>query len=303
MKKYVSLVAGMVLLALVPGVSGAQTCSCAGVPILGAMESASPKDSQWYLAGTYEYHDISELVSGSSTVHDGTGRDRTAQAMILEASRGLSEKWSFSALLSAIEHERDVGGQRDTVNGVGDAIVMLKYSPKTISLYEKTTVSFGLGTRLAIGEDDAKSQGVVLAEDLQPSTGAYGGILWVYAARALNDSRGARIYASALRRASSAATRHKHRGASISNFCIGMPIAISAPPLTSPIRAEHGWTSFRRCNTTLMNHWLCEPRRKFPCLATSMTSCSLRANTRSGCHCPTYSAATTSPPRGAGLSR
>jgi hypothetical protein len=197
MKKYVSLVAGMVLLALVPGVSGAQTCSCAGVPILGAMESASPKDSQWYLAGTYEYHDISELVSGSSTVHDGTGRDRTAQAMILEASRGLSEKWSFSALLSAIEHERDVGGQRDTVNGVGDAIVMLKYSPKTISLYEKTTVSFGLGTRLAIGEDDAKSQGVVLAEDLQPSTGAYGGILWVYAARALNDSRGARIYASA----------------------------------------------------------------------------------------------------------
>jgi len=197
MKRLAILAGVFAILILRPEIALGQTCSCAGVPILGAMESASPRDSQWFLAGTYEFHDISELVSGSSTVHDGTGRDRTAQAMILEASRGLSEKWSFSVLLSAVEHERDVGGQRDTVSGLGDAVVMVKYSPKTISLYDKSTLSFGLGARLPVGEDDATSQGVVLAEDLQPSTGAYGGIAWIYAARALNDSKGARIYASA----------------------------------------------------------------------------------------------------------
>ena len=158
------------------------------------MQSASPTGGQWFLASTYEFHDVSDLVSGSSSIPDETGRDRTSQALILEASKGLSEKWSFSALLSAVEHERDIGGVNDSVAGLGDAIVMFKYSPKTISLYSKNTLSFGIGGRLPVGEDDASKQGVTLAEDLQPSTGAYGGIAWAYAARALNESTGARIY-------------------------------------------------------------------------------------------------------------
>jgi len=191
---YSAFLCASVMLALAPLPSGATTCSCAGVPILGAMQSASPGDNQWFLASTYEFHDLSDLVSGSSSVPDQTGRDRTSQALILEASKGLSEKWSFSALLSAVEHERDIGGVNDSVAGLGDAIVMFKYAPKTISLYSKNTLSFGIGARLPVGEDDAKSLGVTLAEDLQPSTGAYGGIAWAYTARALNESTSARIY-------------------------------------------------------------------------------------------------------------
>ena len=57
--------------------------------------------------------------------------------------------------------------------------------------------SFGIGARLPIGENDASRDGIVLAEDLQPSTGAFAGLIWVFAARALNDSRGARVYVSA----------------------------------------------------------------------------------------------------------
>ena len=47
-------------LALAPLVAGATTCSCAGVPILGAMQSASPDNNQWFLASTYEFHDLSD---------------------------------------------------------------------------------------------------------------------------------------------------------------------------------------------------------------------------------------------------
>ena len=158
------------------------------------MQSASPNQNQWFLSSTYEYHDSSELVSGSSTVPDATGRDRTSQALILEASKGLSDKWSISAMLSAVEHERIVGGASDKVTGLGDAIAMVKYSPKRISLYSKNTLSFGIGARLPLGEDDASKQGITLAEDLQPSTGAYGGIAWAYAAHAFNDSKSARMY-------------------------------------------------------------------------------------------------------------
>ncbi len=174
----------------------ASTCSCAAVPLLGTMQLASPDDNQWFLAATYDYHDASDLVSGSTSIPDSTGRERTTQAFVLEASRGLTEKWSFSALMSVVEHRRNVGGVEDVATGLGDAIVMIKYAPVAISLYSANAVSFGLGARLPIGVDDADRNGITLAEDMQPSTGAYGGILWGYAAHALNDSRNARLYGS-----------------------------------------------------------------------------------------------------------
>jgi hypothetical protein len=175
----------------------ATTCSCASVPLLGTMELATPGDGKWFLASTYEYHDVSELVSGSSSVPDETGRDRVSQAFVMEASRGLGRKWSFSALLSAVRHERTITGPKDSASGLGDAIVMLKYSPMNISVYSKNALTFGAGARLPVGENDATRDGIVLAEDLQPSTGAYAGIVWGYYARALNETAGARIYASA----------------------------------------------------------------------------------------------------------
>lgn len=208
----------MLLLGLSGQQARAQTCSCAGVPILGAMQFATPRAQQWFVAGTYEYHDLSKLVSGSSSIPNETGRDRTSQAFVIEASRGLAEKWSLSVLLSAIKHKRDVGGERDTVSGVGDAVVMLKYSPRTISLYDKTTLSFGIGARLPVGEDEASKQGVIYAEDLQPSTGAVGGIAWLYAARALNDSKGAQIYVGAT---------HTHNGDNDRKYQFGHSTTVS----------------------------------------------------------------------------
>jgi len=184
-------------LSFVPLQSTAQTCSCAAVPILGSMQLASPLNEQWFLGATYEFHDVSELVAGSSSIPDQTGRDRTSQAFIVELSRGLSEKWSFSALLSAVRHDREVSNISASASGLGDAIAMIKYSPRSISLYSDTALSFGLGSRIPVGVDDATFMGVPLAEDMQPSTGAFGGILWAYWAKALNDSKGARIYASA----------------------------------------------------------------------------------------------------------
>ena len=138
---------GAVLLAAAVPADGA-TCSCATVPLLGTMELATPAGGNWLLASTYEYHDISDLVSGSSSVPDETGRDRTSQALVLEASRGLSEKWSVSLLGSFVDHDRRVGDSSDSTSGLGDAIAMIKYSPSRMGLYSKSELSFGLGARL-----------------------------------------------------------------------------------------------------------------------------------------------------------
>ena len=43
---------------------------------------------------------------------------------------------------------------------------MLKYSPMNISVYSKNALTFGAGARLPVGENDATSNGIVLAEDL-----------------------------------------------------------------------------------------------------------------------------------------
>ena len=181
----------------VPSNAAAQTCSCAAVPLLGSMELATPGDGKWFLATTYEYHDVSELISGSTEVPDTTGRDRTTEALIVELSKGLTRNLSFSTLLSAVKHDRTIGDTHVRASGLGDAIAMIKYSPATISLYSQNAFSIGVGARIPLGENDATYNGVILAEDMQPSTGAIGGILWAYAARALNESTNARIYASA----------------------------------------------------------------------------------------------------------
>lgn len=175
----------------------AQTCSCAAVPLLGSMQAASPNNGQWFFATTYEFHDVSDLVAGSSSIPDQTGRDRTSNAFVVEGSRGITEKWSLSTLASAVDHDRQVGSTRVSASGLGDAILLAKYAPKSISLYSDTALSFGFGGRVPLGEDNASRQGVVLAEDMQPSTGAFGGMIWAYWAKAMNDSGGARFYATA----------------------------------------------------------------------------------------------------------
>ena len=122
--RLLSIVTAFVL-SLVTTNSEATTCSCAGVPLLGAMELATPGEGKWYVAGTYEFHDASELVSGSTTIPDATGRDRTSEVLMIETSRRLFGNLSFSALLATVKHDRTVGGVHDSASGVGDGIVIV----------------------------------------------------------------------------------------------------------------------------------------------------------------------------------
>jgi hypothetical protein len=73
---------------------------------------------------------------------------------------------------------------------------MIKYSPARIGLYSKNELTLGMGGRLPVGANEETDNGIVLAEDMQPGTGAWGGIVWLYAARALNESTSARLYSS-----------------------------------------------------------------------------------------------------------
>ena len=193
-----------VLAALLVGTAGVPawgaTCSCAAVPLLGSMDTGTPSRGAWLLTGAYEFHEIGDLVSGSDEVRDETGRERSSRALVLQAGRALGERFAVSALVSAVEHERTVGRQETVGRGIGDALVMLKYSPRRITPFQRTGLTLGIGATLPVGEDD-ESDFVTLAEDMQPSTGAWGPVAWVHAERAWSQAANTRSYGSVSYRA------------------------------------------------------------------------------------------------------
>jgi hypothetical protein len=173
----------------------AATCSCAGVPLLGAMEATPPGKGSWYFSTTFETHEIDKLVHGSETVHDQTGRDRSSESLIAEVSYGINAKWSVSALLSRITHERQIGANsRVKASGIGDSILMVKFSPFHAGLFSRYGLSIGVGAKIATGEDNERRNQITLAEDMQPSTGANSAIVWARGNHTFSQSGRTEVY-------------------------------------------------------------------------------------------------------------
>jgi len=174
----------------------AATCSCAGVPLLNSMDASSARAGNIYFNATVENHVISDLVSGSEDIDDETGRDRSSQSLILEVSYGVSELWSVSAMVSAVRHNRQIGLSdlgKESSQGAGDGVVLAKYTPLRITPFKRNELGLGLGAKIPIGEDNV-GDGIVQAEDMQPSTGAWGLVLWANYNRAFDPTAKFQIY-------------------------------------------------------------------------------------------------------------
>ena len=177
----------------------AATCSCAGVPLLTSINTSANEKGEWSISYTAENHQISDLVSGSDDVPDETGRDRSSFSQVLSASYGLTDHWSVSALVSYVKHKRIIGSSflgGTTTYGMGDSVILARYTPLLITPFSRHEFSTGLGLRIPTGEDDFGS-GFIVSEDMQPSTGAVGKILWTSYGYAFNQAATLRFNASA----------------------------------------------------------------------------------------------------------
>lgn len=178
----------------------AATCSCAGVPLLTSIDTSASEPGDLFINYSTEDHQISDLVSGSKDVRDETRRDRTSFSQVVSASYAITDRWSISALVSHIEHKRTIGssflgGNRSS--GFGDSVILARYTPLFITPFSRHEVSLGLGVRIATGEDNAKNNGITLSEDMHPSTGALGKILWASYGYAFNQASTVQFNASA----------------------------------------------------------------------------------------------------------
>lgn len=177
----------------------AQTCSCAGVPLLASIDTSAKEKGDFFINYIIEYHEINDLVSGSDKVNDVTDRDRSSLSQALSASYAISDHWSISALVSYIRHERKIGTSsfgETTTSGLGDSVILARYSPLFFTPFSRHEVFLGLGLRIPTGENDA-GDSFVASEDMQPGTGALGEIFWASYSYAFNQAATLQLNTSA----------------------------------------------------------------------------------------------------------
>lgn len=178
----------------------AATCSCAGVPLLSAIDTTSTQPGELYLAYSTEQHEISDLVQGSKDIRDETNRERSSLSHALSFSYGLTENWALSGLVSYVDHTRNIGSSfigEQSAQGQGDSVLLLRYAPLYITPFNRHELGLGVGVRIPSGEDNAKHNGFTLSEDMHPSSGSRAKIGWASYTYALNQAATMQINASA----------------------------------------------------------------------------------------------------------
>lgn len=170
----------------------AATCSCAGVPLLTLIDTSATEKGQFFITYSVEQHQISDLVSGSKNINDETDRDRSSFSNVLSASYALTDQWGVSALVSHIKHSRTIGSSflaGETAAGLGDSVILARYTPISITPFSRHSLSLGLGARIPTGKNDFKNdRGFTVSEDMQPSTGAWGTVAWSSYSYAFNQA-------------------------------------------------------------------------------------------------------------------
>lgn len=165
----------------------AQACCSAGTPLLGSLELPATREGTWQFALSYDYNLLKDVVSGSRLLSENS-RQRTVHSVLWETSYGITPLFSVSLLATAVQQERVVEvGETSAATlrtrGIGDAILLFKYALVPLTLPEQYEVTIGGGTKIPLGASTLGSQGVLIAADMQPGTGAWDGILWAYASQ------------------------------------------------------------------------------------------------------------------------
>lgn len=170
--------------------SHAQTCSCAGAPLLSSQSTGAGSAGNLLLGLTYEYHDISSIYNGTNELRDET-LERSTQSVLLEVNYGLTDRLSLSGTFSFVNKERitglqtTAGGTTVSTNGLGDGMLLLRYVVKKQSLWNRYHLTLGAGAKAPFGTTSLTNNGIALNADMQPGTGSWDGVLWGYGAVSL----------------------------------------------------------------------------------------------------------------------
>lgn len=161
----------------------AQTCSCAGAPLLSSQSTGASSAGNLLFGLTYEYHDISDVYNGTTRLQEETV-SRSTQSTLLEVSYGLTDRWSISGTFSFVNKVRNTGlhlpggGETVTASGIGDGVILLRYNILQQTLWNRYQFSAGGGIKSPFGSTSLTNDGFAMNADMQPGTGALDGVFW-----------------------------------------------------------------------------------------------------------------------------
>ncbi|MDX1636604.1 MAG: transporter [Balneolaceae bacterium] len=162
----------------------AQTCSCAGAPLISSQSVSSTSQGNLLLGITYEYNDISNLYTGDNQLANRSV-ERSTQSTLLEINYGITDRLTVSGTATFVQKDRiGIGNQAAnselTTSGLGDGLVLLKYVLHQNTIREQYQLAVGAGAKIPFGVSSLTENGIALNMDMQPGTGAWDGVLWSY---------------------------------------------------------------------------------------------------------------------------
>jgi len=169
-----------------PSEADAQACCSSGTPLLSVVELGTGKPQILRLSLRYDFNFLNSVFNGSEAFPNDAGRQRRVHSLVVEGSYGISSRISLSSLFSFTQRERRStiieSGETETVQtrGLSDAILMMKYSIVIPTIVSQWELAVGTGLKIPTGSIDAAPNGIRLSSDMQPGSGSWDGIFWIF---------------------------------------------------------------------------------------------------------------------------
>ncbi len=177
---------------LVPVPASAQTCSCGAATLPGLQEIGIAQAREWRIGLSYEHNDVSALVAGTRRL-EPEGRRQVTRAGVLTLSRGISQRFSVTVMLTLLEKERRVTDLL-RVRAPGDAVLLLNLNLHPQRSYPQKELYLGLGVKSPSGANDLRHNGLLISTDMQPGSGAWDGIFTAFGATEVLPPLPARLF-------------------------------------------------------------------------------------------------------------
>lgn len=176
-----TFVASLLLYLVLPNTSPAQTCSCAGAPLISSQSVSTISQGNFFVGLTFEHNQISELYQGDRELNNLTEK-RSTQSTLVELNYGITNRLTISGTATYVQKQR-LGLQSNDellTRGIGDGLVLLKYVIHQNTIKEQYQLAVGVGTKIPFGKSSLTNDGIALNLDMQPGTGAWDGVAWSY---------------------------------------------------------------------------------------------------------------------------
>ena len=162
-----------------------QVCSCGGAPLLNSLAFSGIGRGTVRVTLEYEYHNISDVVSGSRELSNDSQWQLT-QSGILKISYGASQLLSVSALVTLVQKER-AAADHILVRGIGDGVLLVNITLLPGKLKANQALVLSGGLKAPLGNPATELGGRLISLDLQPTSGGWDRIISLYGAHSFVD--------------------------------------------------------------------------------------------------------------------